>query len=372
MTIRGRRASAASAGGLRQDGSRGRAGHGRAAGAGPGLRAGLRVQRRRRRLGLRGGRRRSRSRVRGADGRHPRAGPRGQRPRGRPELRRRGPDAAQRLVRLPRGRRPGAAPRHEGRERQGGADHRRSRRGAGGARRQRGSPVHGPHGPVRGRPQGPEPLQVQRAGARPRVGRERPGDAAVPHRQLRPLHARHRHPRRGRPVAGAGGALLPHARRPDRHQGGHDHGGGRGRRRSRAHERVRAAADEQREPLRRPRRREQRRGPGPAAGALRSARDPKPVARPPAAPVKYSGAFFTRSWRVSSLPAPSPPRSTRSRWPSRGGSSTRSIARCATEARARGARRRCRPCATTSGSRSPRGPSASSAAALRTCLRSRP
>ena len=37
-----------------------------------------------------------------------------------------------------------------------------------------------------------------------------------------------------------GRALLPHARRQDGHQGGHDHGGGRWRRRSRAHERVRA------------------------------------------------------------------------------------------------------------------------------------
>ena len=36
------------------------------------------------------------------------------------------------------------------------------------------------------------------------------------------------HPRRRRPVAGPRGALLPHAGRQDRHQGGHDHGGGRG------------------------------------------------------------------------------------------------------------------------------------------------
>ena len=107
---------------------------------------------------------------------------------------------------------------------------------------------------------------------------------------------------------------------------------------------------------------------------LRSARDAKRVAQPPAAPVQRGGAFFTRSWqlswRLSSPPAPSPPRSTRPRWPSRGGSSTSSIARCATEARARDARRRSRPCAATSDSRSPPGPSASSAGARRTCLRS--
>ena len=154
------------------------------------------------------------------------------------ELRRRRPDAAQRVVRLPRGRRPGSAAGQEGRERQGRADHRRSRRGAGGARRQRRAPVHGPHRLVGRRPQGPEPVPLQRARARPRVGRERPGDAAVPHRQLRPVHARHQHPRRRRPVSRARGALLPHARRQDRHQGGHDHGGGRGGRRSRAHERA--------------------------------------------------------------------------------------------------------------------------------------
>ena len=163
-------------------------------------------------------------RVRRPDRGHSRAGPRGQCAGGRSELRRRRPDVAQRVVRVARGRRPRPAPGRKGRERQGGTDHRRSGRGAGRAGRQRRPPVHRPHRLVGRRPQGPEPVPLQRARALPRVGRELPGHPAAPHRQLRPVHARQRHPRRRRPVARAGGALLPPARRQDRHQGRHDHG----------------------------------------------------------------------------------------------------------------------------------------------------
>ena len=210
-----------------------------------------------------------------------RAGSRGQRAGGRSELRPRRPDAAQRGLRVPRRRRPGPAPGHEGRARQGGIDHGRSRRRAGRARRQRRPSVHGHHRLVGRRPEGPEPVPLQRAGARPRVGRELPGHAAVHDGKLRPVRARQRHARRRRPVAGARFALLPDARRQDGHQGGHDHRGGCGRCGSRAHECVRAAADERRAPPGRAQRREQRRGPLPLSGVLGAGEGRRVHAAPP-------------------------------------------------------------------------------------------
>ena len=250
--------------------------------------------------------------MRRPDRGHSRAGPRGQRAGGRSELRPRRPDAAQRGLRVPGRRRPGPAAGHEGRERQGGTDNGRSRRGGGRARRQRRPPVHGHHRLVGRRPQGPEPLPLQRAGARPRVGRELPRDAAVPHRQLRPVHARERHARRRRPVARAGGALLPDAGRQDRHQGGHDHGGGRGRCGPRADERVRAGADEQREPPGRPQRGEQRRGPLAVAGVLGAREGRRVHAAPPIRrPHPRAAVLGPRGGHQGPLLAAAPPRDRR-------------------------------------------------------------
>ena len=206
--------------------------------------------------------------MRGPDGGYPRAGSRGQRARGRSELRPWRQDAAQRGVSLARRRRPGPASGHEGRKRPRGLHHRRSGRGSGGARRQCRPPVHGPHRLVDPRHQRPEPVPLQRAGARALVGRELPGDPTVPDRQLRAIHAGQRYAWRRRPVARTRRALLPHAGRSNRHQGRDDHRGGCGRRRSRAHESVRAGADEQRESLCRTQRRQQRGGPVPAPGVL--------------------------------------------------------------------------------------------------------
>ena len=254
--------------GFRQDGSRGGAGRRRPAGSGPGGRTGRVHDPRRRGVGLRSGCRRRGGRLRRADRGHPRAGPRGERASGRFELRRRRPDAAQRIVGLARRRRPGPAPGHAGRERPRGLHHGRSGRGPGGARRQCRDPVHGPQRLVGPRHQGPEPVPLQRAGCRTLVGRELPGDPAVPDRQLRPVRAGQRWASRRRPVARARRALLPPAGRADRYQGGDDYRGGRRRRRSRAHESVRAGADERCEPLCRIPRRQQRGGPRPAPGVL--------------------------------------------------------------------------------------------------------
>ena len=56
-----------------------------------------------------------------------------------------------------------------------------------------------------------------------RLGGQLSGDSAVPHGQLRPLHAHPGHARHGRRLARPARDHLPHARRQDGHQGGDGH-----------------------------------------------------------------------------------------------------------------------------------------------------
>ncbi len=163
---------------------------------------------------------------------------------------------------------PGAATRHARRARRRRAHQGRSDRGPGRARRQRRAVVHGPHGLVDRRPSRLQPVPLQRARTRPRLGRELPGHPAVPDGQLRALRAHQRHALGRRHVARARRRLLPHARRQDGHEGRHGHGRGCGPGRSRALERIRPGADGQREPRRRARRVQQRRRARAAARVL--------------------------------------------------------------------------------------------------------
>ena len=116
-------------------------------------------------------------------------------------LRRRRPNAAQRLVRVARRRRSRAAARHARRARRRGAHRGRRHRGPGRARRQRRAAVHRPHRLVDRRSPRLQPVPLQRARARARLGRELPGHPAVPDGQLRALRADQRHALRRRHVA---------------------------------------------------------------------------------------------------------------------------------------------------------------------------
>ena len=135
--------------------------------------------------------------------------------------------AALRRPDLSRWRRPVPAAGHRRRKRQGGVHQGRPAAQAGGDHRGHRFPVQGHHRLVGPQCRRPCPVSLQRTRAASCLGRQLLRHPAIPHGQLRPLRAHHRHALHGRRIARPAGDHVPHARRQDRHQGRNCHAPGR-------------------------------------------------------------------------------------------------------------------------------------------------